>query len=482
MTQGGRVAAVGVAVVGLAAIGVTPLQADGLRGWADKLPGDVIAAYAAAGPVVSESDSAPGAPVPTLSLTLLEQAQMLGLFGVVDTCTRQWLDSLAAASLLFQYPHAVALFDISATPRDDGGHELAGLNAAVIVETGTNAAAVNRRVQHLLDTYTNAEHSTLTTEKLGERTWMTLRDQRLPKWLVIRWAVIDDRYVIAIGADALHRVIATLDGDAPSLARDDWFSSAAQSLDAPSASFWLFIRLTELRRSVDRKLGRKIGDVLSAIRLGEVSRGLWTTRRQGRALQMGAYLRRGNTNEHERIADRRFKTRLREDVIPEAATRYAVVDCNPVRVVRGVAEAYLSSRSPGKADRSRASWRNLQKKSGIDIERDIIKRLGHTVVIHDHPPHPLRIPGVRTMLIRVDRESNVLRRKIDELLTYVRDVLIPPGLFQLRHTDDGVWHVLYGLNGPALTVLDRWVVIGFTPSAVREVRGQLQPTSTKQPG
>ncbi len=448
------------------------------------LPSGILAAYVTVGPERPGSTTnaqQASATTPSVSpLSLLEQAQAMGLFGVVDVCTREWLDSITAISLLYQYPHAVALFDISATPRDDGGHKLAGLSAAIVIETGGDTNAINRRVQHLLDTYTNAEQSILTKEKLGDQIWMTLRDRRLPEWVVIRWTIIGDRYIIAIGSDALHRVIATLDGEASSLATDDWFRTAAQTLDVSSASFWLFVRLDELRRSVDRKLARKVGDVLSAVRLGDVSRGLWTTRRSGRALEVGAYIRRGLTDDHERIADRRFKSRLRGAVIPDEATRYTIIDCHPVRVVRGIARAYLASRSPTAAEKSRVYWRNLQATSGIDIERDILKRLGHTVVIHDDPPHPLNLPFARTILIRVDREPDGLRKKVDDLLTYVRDVLIPPGLFQLRHTDDNVWHVMYGLNGPALTVLDRWVVIGFTPAAVREVRKQLQPKQTER--
>jgi len=475
-----------IAAAGLIAIAMTEAPApaephQSQRGLAHLIPNDVLAVYAASGSAVQAASQPATMPDASTapSSSLWDQAQSLGLFGVMDSCTRQWLDSLAAASLMFQYPHAVALFDVSATLRHDGGHELSGLHAAVIIETNNDTAPIDRRVQHLLHTYTNAENSTLTTETHGTATWFTLRDRRLPDWCVIQWAAVGGHYVIAVGEGALARVMTTLHGDAPSLRDSAWFASAARTLSTPSASFWLCTRLRQLRRSVNRDLGRKISDVLSALRLGNVSRGLWATRREGRALVMAAFLQRGTKDEQERIADPRFRTRLRDDVIPDEATRYAILDCHPVRVVRGVAQAYLASRSPAKAASSRTFWQTMQEKSGIDIERDIIKRLGHTVVVHDYPPHPLRLPGVRTILLRVDHEPDVLRSKVDALLTYVRDVLIPPGLLQLRHTDDGMWHILYGLNGPALTVLDRWIVIGFTPSAVREVRQALLHATPK---
>lgn len=485
MTQTGRVVSLTLVLGGWTAAQARAESPRTRSVWSEAIPADIIAGYAwqGSGPhEASAADVEPDSPSAPRPLSLLDQAQALGLFGAVDEATRPWLDAVTAVSHLTEYPHAVLLFDVAATPRDDGGHELSGLSGGIMVETGRDAAPLHRLVQHLLDTYTNAEHSTLTMERLGTQTWMTLRDRRLPDWVVIRWAVIDDRYVIALGKDALQRVMDTLDATAPSLGKDDWFQSASRALNTSTASFWFYGRPADLRRRVDAPLGRKISDVLTSLRFGDVSRGLWITRREGRALTMGAFLRRGQTDEHERIADRRFRRRLRDGVIPEAATRYAIVDCNPVGVTRGVSRAYLSSRSPDKSERLRASWRRVQQTSGVDIERDILTRLAHTVVIHDHPPHPLNLPGVRTILLGVARDPEGLRANLDTLLTYVRDVLIPPGLFQLRRTDDGIWHVLYGINGPALTVLDRWVVVGFTPAAVREVRALLQPGSTDTDG
>ncbi len=102
------------------------------------VPQDIVAAF-----FVSGSDSAASLPAASKSPTaeasneapstlqlaafLTDQAQQLGLLSQVDAHCRAWIDGLAVVSIAFQHPHAIVLLDIRATPRTDGGHELAGL-------------------------------------------------------------------------------------------------------------------------------------------------------------------------------------------------------------------------------------------------------------------------------------------------------------------------------------------------------------------
>lgn len=443
------------------------------------LPDEAIVAYAVTDPPRPEPPSAVGhearAPVWSGRISLLEQAQRLGLLSVMDSCTRQWLDALSAIGLVFKYSHAAALVDISAVARGDGGHQLGKVGAVLVVDTKGDDARFARRIQHLLDTYTNSEHSTLSTSRVGDVEWASLRDRRLPDWFVLRWGEVGDYYIVTVGDRAFNLTLALLHDDGPRLAANSWYTSALRRVEYDNTSFVLYADFAELHGRVDADLGRKIRDVQTAFRLADVSRGLWVVRRERRALEMRGSLRRGQRDVEQVIAARSFAARLKDPVIPEQATRFAVFKGRPRRICRGIADAYLAARSPKAAEKSRAFWRGLQEKSGVSIEYDILARLGENIVLHDHPRPVIDIPVARTIVVSIDREPDLLRQHIDEILTYLRDVLIPPGLFQLRRADDGVWYLQYGLNGPAMAVLDRWLVVGFSPTAVREVCRQIEP-------
>ena len=103
----------------------------------------------------------------------------------------------------------------------------------------------------------------------------------------------------------------------------------------------------------------------------------------------------------------------------------------------------------------------------MSFDRDIFSHLGHTVVIHDYPEHPLRLSVARTLLVCIDGDAEALRRRIDHLLGCVGPQLPQAGLLRLRQDADGVWYLQYGLLGPALVVTDDWLMVSFSPTAVR---------------
>jgi len=90
------------------------------------------------------------------------------------------------------------------------------------------------------------------------------------------------------------------------------------------------------------------------------------------------------------------------------------------------------------------------------------------VVVHDYPPHALRLPPAWTILAGVDGDSGKLRANLDRLLEVARKELQNGGSMRLRRDDDGVWYLYVGLNGPALAVTDRWLLVSFSPEAVRQ--------------
>jgi len=62
-----------------------------------------------------------------------------------------------------------------------------------------------------------------------------------------------------------------------------------------------------------------------------------------------------------------------------------------------------------------------------------------------------------------------LDRLLEGAQTYVREQTeAPSALSWLKRDADGVWYVQFGLLGPALAVADEWVVISYSPQAVRQ--------------
>ena len=127
------------------------------------VPTDIAAAYFLAGRdhVHSPGDARSGTEstvrptMLTLARFLVDRASETGFLSHVDMTVRAWLESLAAALLIMEYPHAVALFAFDAAPRADGGHELAGLELALIIRAGDGVTEkIERRIQHLLNVFT----------------------------------------------------------------------------------------------------------------------------------------------------------------------------------------------------------------------------------------------------------------------------------------------------------------------------------------
>ena len=416
-----------------------------------------------------ESEARPG-PRSTLDLAtfLVDRAQEFGLVSQLYPTVRVWADGLAAAAAVMQHPHAVALLDIRATARADGGHRLAGLKAAVILHTRGSNAEVEQRIQHLLSTYTNSKETEFSTRQTDEGPVFTVKDRRLPPWTVVTWGPLGDVYVIAVGEGAYGRVAEAVADPTRSLAAQPWFASAFPQASGPNASFVAYVYFEALRDRADPSLARKIEQVQTALRLGGVDRGLWAFRYAGRALEARGVLRREGRDEPLAIAGKRLLDKVGPSVIPDEATRYAVIDCNPRTLIHGIGEAYLASRSPAADQKSRRFWKDLETKCDVSFDRDIFSHLGHTVVIHDYPKHPLRLPVARTLLVRIDGDAEALRRRIDHLLNCAGQQSPQAGLLRLRQDADGVWYLQYGLLGPAVVVTDDWLMVSFSPAAVRQ--------------
>lgn len=440
------------------------------------VPRDALAAYFSAKPKQAQQ---PGAIASTVGLVsfLADRAQEVGLLSGVDDCSRMWIDSLGSLSTVLDYPHAIVLLDAQAMPRSDGGHELAGLRAALVCHTQGCNERLERRIQHLLSTYTNHEDTDLSIRAGPQGSVFTLRDRRLPSWLSFSWGPFGEYYVVGVGDGTYERATATITRRAQSLAYDSWFQRAFTRADGAQGSVAWYLGFDGLSRQGDALFVEKVTRVQAALRMKHVERGLWTVRFADRALEIKGVRRREGVDEVTPIAGRRFLARFNDRIIPDEAGGYAVIDCEPRTVLKGICEAYLAARSPHNQAKSRELWDRLAAGAGVSIHEDIMSQLGSPVVIHDYPHHALRLPLAWTIFVRISGDSGLLRDGIDRWLENVRKEYAGVGLFQLRHDEDGVWYIQYGLMGPALLVTDKWLIVSFSPQAVRQNLEFLSPST-----
>jgi hypothetical protein len=120
-------------------------------------------------------------------------------------------------------------------------------------------------------------------------------------------------------------------------------------------------------------------------------------------------------------------------------------------------------------------WSQVQERGQFDVERDLLAHLGDHAVLHNDPPHPLRIPIAVTALIEIRDEPAVVRKTLDGVCTAFRDELDqaaaegrgPPPI-TLHREDDGLWYMQYGpIAGPAWIVTERFLVTSWSPRARR---------------
>ncbi|MFQ5494499.1 MAG: hypothetical protein ACE5EX_03880, partial [Phycisphaerae bacterium] len=238
----------------------------------------------------------------SLVALLADQARAMGLLAHAGTGTRLWIDAAAALSVVLDHPVAAVLLDVRSRPREDGGHELAEMKAALIVLTGGAHRPIERRIQHLLSTYTNSEETTLSTRSLDDTVVTTIQDRRLPAWALIEAAPLGDYFVISIGKGALTSIVAAMHGRTGSLATDDWAAAAMSPSRSVRHGLTLYARLDRLLERVDRRLAGKIRSAQVPLGMAGTQRLCWSVGSRGRSVESTLVLRRHDRDRIRTVA------------------------------------------------------------------------------------------------------------------------------------------------------------------------------------
>lgn len=433
---------------------------------AKTVPGDVLAAY-----LVDVPPSDPQAPKPSSTLdsatVIIDQAFRLGLLNSLDIALRGWLDAIASLSTIVAHPHAVMLFDLQVRREDDDSHRVSSLSAAIVLRTRGENRLLERRIQHLLDSYTNKSESVLDTLEVSGHKVHRLRDQRLADWCQFSWGAIEDSFFVAIGEGSPEKVIGVLKAPSGSLGSDPSFRSGVETLAAQNALVTVHIAFEEVRRR-SKLLGHKLDRMQAALTMQGAQRGLWAAGYAGKSFEIRQWLLTDRGEQTAVIAGQQFLNADRSQVVPAEARSFAAIGVEPSVWFERFCNAYLAARSLRNAAESRFYWRSVEQSAGLRFA-ELFGRLTGPIIVHDFPEHALRLPPAWTIVAPIREHAGAVREQVDAILTHWQRELEGAAL-RLAKTDDGIWFLHVGLEGPAVTVTDRHLLISFSPQAVRQNR------------
>jgi hypothetical protein len=406
---------------------------------------------------------------------LVQRARDSGLLGVLDSSAQLTADVVASLPLLRRYACAAVLLEARARRLDSGGHRLALLRGALVFDTKGDDRPITRRIQDLLNLYTDRERTTIMERATADYRMFAISDKRLPDWCVIAWGEVGDCFVVALGPDAFADVARAILRPQHRLRSEDGFARAYQRVKGPSAQVGVYVDLDRLFGQLRPEMGSLPERIAAALGLPDTQRALWAVGRNGRAIEAACWLWTSKGERLTPITLAEPQATKAGGVIPPGATKWAVLDSSDSSYTLRIRNAYLESRSESSRRSLRRLWDTHVAAPGWSFEEDFVGQLGDWFIVHDAPEPLLPVPLLCTIVVPINGSSQSVRASIDRVLTGLQQYLEPRpddpdrGVFAptVHRAPDGVWYLQLGLMGPALTVRGKWLVISHAPEAVR---------------
>ncbi len=349
------------------------------------------------------------------------------------------------------------------------------LQTAVVFRANKDRGIIVEQLNRIVGRYTNKSLATLSTHTIAGCTFQRLTDQRLPVWASWEWGSIGQYFVIGFGEGSFASIAEVYAGERPSLTADSWFSQSLTTTQGKDALAFWYIALERLSASVGAAAARRMTGVTSALQADNLTHDLWAIGQDGRALRCYRCYRRNGRNVTRRYSDPGHFPAEHSRIIPDEAKHIAVINVPTRWLVDSLPRGWLAAQSESNRSKWVRAWKKVEQEAGIDIGGSLFSHLGEYIVAFDYPPHPLHIPFALTLAIEID-DPNAVRMAIDALLTawgqYLDERAEIAGTtlvrIKVRHAGDGVWFLQAGILGPALKVTDRYIVLSWSPTALRE--------------
>jgi len=408
---------------------------------------------------------------------------------------RLWARAIEMFSLAIRFPHLVVLIDAQAV-KEPGRPEIVRadrIRVALIVETRGQNEAFARVLQSTINELTDQQKATVTRKQAASWPYLELRDQRLPEWAEIAWGTINGYFVLTIGPKVWQDIAAVAAGQAPALSQAEWLEQARR-LRGKHALIEIIVASKQIRERLDPMVENRASGFFRAWQAENIDWSHWALGFEGRALYCVAHFLENGQTRQRIYADPEIRDERLLQTIPDTA-RYAIYRLEPDRVIPSFFNSLLATCSERERRNILRLWRRIQQELGFDAERDILANLGQHIIMHNDPPHPLRIPLAMTTLTEIRTHPEQVRRTIDIICNAWRDALArhpapeeSPSLV-INRDSDGIWYLQFGIfAGPAWTVTERFVVTSWSPAALRSYlekigdrAGKLLPPADTQP-
>lgn len=488
------------AVVMAAATIATPLRA--AAPITDFVPADALVMYTAKPyEFLGEPPQSGDAPAatqpearPNVSLTTI--VSFLNAMGLIPSEGQVYADIVAALPLFGRFEHAVILLDASTEEvesKDSAGEasssgpilRLGKLQMALVFRTGDNARSVAEQINRVLQRYTNRNVARLSREKVGDHEYQRLTDDRMKDWAIWEWGKVGEFFIIGFGDGAFKKVLATGIGKLPAMSGDKWYQEASGKTRVQTGLAHWFIAFRRLRNQLGDAAEGRVARVTAALQADHLTHDLWCVGQEGRSLAVRRCYRHGETDTVRLYSDPQQFDPVHSAVVPPSARRVAILTVPTRWLVDNLPQAWLASQSEGNIRKWKVAWDRLETEKGIDISRHLIDNVGNTVILCDYPPHPLRIPFALTVAIEIsnpravraatDAMLDAWRQYLDDRAERNMTVLVR---VYVRRDEDGVWYLQAGILGPAMKVTDRYLVISWSPQALRDALRYFEKTPT----
>lgn len=463
---------------------LSPATASAARPIENCIPADAMVVY------FSRPPAEPAAETGTSSVESIGRWLMtLKALGVIPEQGRALADIFGTLPMLSARNHAFVLLDITAKELRPRVYRLNDMRSALVVESAGIEVDIDRRVRDLLGTYTDARNASIQPVDAFGMRYFRLVDARLPEWAVTEWGNVDGYFVAGFGRGSFEAVLAAMRRRAADLGADAWYAPAHKTCSARATGIEVYVAIARIEKRLENVINRTAQSALHAVQLERADRLLVTIGFDGRALHSEAMLRERDGKDHHRIlSGREVAEPAVLAAIPEQAASFAAFRIDLAAAIRQVRAAYLETQSPERRRRFSGLWTRLQAEFNFDVERGLFDQLGDHLIIHNFPAHPLGIPVLATFWIQIKGDGAEVTRTLNGMMTaWEHYTAEPPKKLgeilrftpKIRHDPDGVWYLQLGLLGPALAVTDGWVVISYSPEAVRQNIAHLKAHSAR---
>lgn len=379
-------------------------------------------------------------------------------------------------NLARDYRFAVACIDASArsTRPDGGGTHADRLKIVFVAETGGDSLPFLRIVGKTVQELTDAGAATLEKKTVAGVPYQELHDTRLPDWCRVAWGNYDGYFVLTLGDDVWPQIVAVAGGEQPSIGTDPWVRQRrAATRDEPLVEIIAATR--RIREQLDPFVMNRATGVFRAWGADDIDQMHWAIGFRGPSLYCRATFREGESTTSRVLADAAYRDERLARTIPEES-RYAVFRLSAAQVLTRIVNCYYAAQSEEEYEEAARRWRQIQRELGFDAQRDVLDRLGESIVMHNYPRHPLRVPMMFTALYEIESEGPAVAATLDRLcaawLEAIQRALDEAGDTAppvLRRDADGVWYLQLGpVSGLAWIFTDRFIITSWSPTALRD--------------